>query len=89
MTYEKVSFSEYVELARNEYKNLTEKYPELCELSKREIDVFLLLLTDKTQAQIAEELFVSYSSVHFHCKNIYKKLEINSRKQLLIKYKNI
>jgi len=47
------------------------------------------LLTDKTQTQIAEELYISHSSVHFHCKNIYKKLDINSRKQLLIKYKNI
>ncbi|MBQ7416467.1 MAG: hypothetical protein IJW14_05495, partial [Oscillospiraceae bacterium] len=46
-------------------------------------------LTDKTQAQIAKELFITHSAVHFHCKNIYRKLEINSRRQLLIKYKEI
>ena len=86
---EKLNYFDYLALAQNEYKLLLEKYPELSLLSKREFEVFAQLLTDKTQAQIAEELFVSHSSVHFHCKNIYKKLNINSRKQLLIKYKEI
>ncbi len=86
---EKLNYFDYLALAQNEYKLLLEKYPELSLLSKREFEVFAQLLTDKTQAQIAEELFVSHSSVHFHCKNIYKKLDINSRKQLLIKYKDI
>ena len=85
----KLNYFDYLALAQSEYKLLLEKYPELSLLSKREFEVFAQLLTDKTQAQIAEELFVSHSSVHFHCKNIYKKLSINSRKQLLIKYKEI
>ncbi len=79
----------YMALAENEYKHLLESYPELKNLSKRELEVFSQLLTDKTQVQIAEELYITHSSVHFHCKNIYKKLEINSRRQLLIKYKDI
>ncbi len=86
---EKLNYFDYLALADNEYKRLLEKYPELTNLSKRELDVFAKLLTDKTQAQIAEALFISHSSVHFHCKNIYKKLNISSRKQLLIKYKDI
>ena len=86
---ERLNYFDYLAMAKNEYKRLLCKYPELTKLSKRELDVFAHLLTDKTQAQIAEELFVSHSSVHFHCKNIYKKLEINSRKQLLIKYKDV
>ncbi len=89
MEKEKLNYFDYMALAENEYKRLLENYPELTELSKREMEVFAQLLTDKTQQQIAEELFVSHSSVHFHCKNIYKKLDINSRKQLLIKYKDI
>lgn len=84
----KLSFLDYMILAENEYKRLLEKYPELGRLSKREMDVFARLLTDKTQMKIAEELFITHSSVHFHCKNIYKKLNINSRKQLLIRYKD-
>ncbi len=86
---EKLNYFDYLALAKNEYTLLLEKYPELAKLSKREFEVFAQLLTDKTQAQIAEELFISHSSVHFHCKNIYKKLTISSRKQLLIKYKDI
>ena len=85
---EKLSFLDYIALAEAEYKRLLEQYPELERLSKREMDVFARLLTDKTQAKIAEELYISHSSVHFHCKNIYRKLQINSRKQLLIRYKD-
>ncbi len=86
---ERLNYFDYLALAENEYKLLLEKYPELGRLSKREFEVFAHLLSDKTQGQIAEELFVSHSSVHFHCKNIYQKLELSSRKQLLIKYKDI
>ena len=85
---DKLTFLDYIALAEAEYKRLLEQYPELELLSKREMDVFARLLTDKTQVQIAEELYISHSSVHFHCKNIYRKLQISSRKQLLIRYKD-
>ncbi len=84
-----LNYFNYIALAENEHKRLLETYPELENLSKRELEVFAQLLTDKTQAQIAEELYITHSSVHFHCKNIYKKLGISSRKQLLIKYKDL
>jgi len=84
-----LNYFDYMALAESEYKQLLEAYPELKTLSKRELEVFAQLLTDKTQAQIAESLFITHSSVHFHCKNIYRKLSINSRRQLLIKYKEI
>ena len=85
----KKNYFEYLALAETEYKRLLAKYPELSRLSKRELDVFAQLLTAKTQIQIAETLFITQSSVHFHCKNIYRTLELSSRKQLLIKYKDI
>ena len=85
----KLNYFDLLALAESEHKRLLKKYPELTKLSKRELDVFAHLLTDKTQSQIAEELYISHSSVHFHCKNIYLKLNLNSRKQLLIKYKDI
>ena len=84
-----LNYFDYIALAENEHKRLLEIYPELEKLSRRELEVFAQLLTDKTQAQIAEKLFITHSSVHFHCKNIYKKLGISSRKQLLIKYKDL
>ncbi len=84
-----LNYFNYIALAENEHKRLLEFYPELEKLSRRELEVFAHLLTDKTQAQIAEELFITHSSVHFHCKNIYRKLGIKSRKQLLIRYKEL
>ena len=84
-----LNYFDYIALAENEHKRLLEIYPELESLSRRELEVFAHLLTDKTQAQIAEELFITHSSVHFHCKNIYRKLGIKSRKQLLIRYKDL
>lgn len=84
-----LNYFDYIALAENEHKRLLEIYPELEKLSRRELEVFAHLLTDKTQAQIAEDLFITHSSVHFHCKNIYRKLGIKSRKQLLIRYKDL
>ena len=84
-----LDYFDYIALAENEHKRLLEIYPELENLSKRELEVFAQLLSDKTQAQIAEELFITHSSVHFHCKNIYRKLGIKSRKQILIRYKDL
>lgn len=84
-----LNYFNYIALAENEHKRLLEIYPELENLSRRELEVFAHLLTDKTQAQIAEELFITHSSVHFHCKNIYRKLGIKSRKQILIRYKDL
>ena len=89
MTDKKLGFLEYVELAKQELKSVRQIYPELAKLSPREMEVFAHLLSDKTQEEIARELFISSSSVHFHCKNIYKKLHLTSRKQLLIKYKDL
>ena len=88
-THEKLSFFEYMALAKQELLSIQAEHPELVKLSPREIEVFAYLLTDKTQEEIARELFISSSSVHFHCKNIYKKLEVSGRRQILIKYKDL
>ena len=88
-TQEKLSFFKYMELAKQELQTIQEVHPELTKLSSREIEVFAYLLTDKTQEDIAKELFISSSSVHFHCKNIYKKLEVTGRRQILIRYKDL
>lgn len=84
-----MNYFEYIKKAKNEFKTLVIEFPELANLSKREMDVFAQLLTDQTLQEIATELYISYSSVHFHCKNIYRKLGISNRKQLLIKYKDL
>ena len=83
------SFFDCLKRAKEEFQSLTEIHPELAALSARELEVFFHLLSDKTLSMIGEELVISYSSVHFHCKNIYRKLNLSSRRQLLITYKDL
>ena len=82
-------YFEYIRMAKQEFQKLLVSYPELATLSVKEMEVFELLLTDKIMSRIAQELYISLSAVHFHCKNIYKKLNISNRRQLLIRYKDL
>lgn len=84
-----MKYFDYVRMAKEEFKLLLDIHPELSDLSMKELEVFELLLTDKTMVVIAEELFISLSAVHFHCKNIYKKLNVSNRRQFLIAYKDL
>lgn len=84
-----LKYFDYIKMAKKEFQTLLKIHPELDTLSVKELEVFELLLSDKTMVEIAEELYVSRSAVHFHCKNIYKKLNISNRRQFLIKYKDL
>ena len=48
-------------------------------LSKRELEILSLLVDGKNYKLIAEALFVSPHTVRTHIKNIYQKLQVNSR----------
>ncbi|SNZ00869.1 response regulator transcription factor [Flagellimonas pacifica] len=54
-------------------------------LSKQEQNVKVLILQGKSNKEIANELFISLSTVKTHITNIYSKLNIASRKELLKK----
>lgn len=54
-------------------------------LSRREKEVVTLLLQGKSNKQIALSLDVSERTVEFHLKNIYAKLQVNSRVELILK----
>lgn len=57
-------------------------------LSKRERDVCKLLLEGYTLRQISAVLSIAYSTVNTYCTSVYRKLNINSRAELLILFKN-
>jgi len=63
--------------------------PDIKTLTSREREVFDLLLTDKPPKEIANSLKVSYYTVDFHRKNLYRKLGIQSRTELFAKYLNM
>lgn len=54
-------------------------------LSNREKEVLDLLCEGNNYREIAEQLFVSPNTVRFHLKNIYKKLEVNSKYEAVMK----
>jgi len=57
-------------------------------LSKREIEVCKLLLEGYTLRQISAILSIAYSTVNTHCTYAYRKLNINSRTELILLFKD-
>lgn len=55
-------------------------------LTQKEIQVLKLLVQGLRYKQIAEQMGVSINGARFHVKNIYKKLHINARPQLMKMY---
>lgn len=55
-------------------------------LTPRENDLFLLLLEGYTLKESAKQLSVKYSTANTHMTSIYKKLNVNSRAELIINY---
>ena len=53
-------------------------------LTKRELEVVLLLREGYSNAKIAEDLFVSESTIKKHLSNIFGKLGLNSRTEVLV-----
>ena len=51
-------------------------------LTKREVEILVLIVNDFNNPQIAQKLFISRRTVEQHRKNINRKLEINTPFQL-------
>ncbi|MCY4512072.1 MAG: helix-turn-helix transcriptional regulator, partial [Bdellovibrionales bacterium] len=54
-------------------------------LSKREIEVVMLVLEGSTNREVAHDLCVAEKTVKFHLTNVYKKLNISRRSQIFWK----
>jgi DNA-binding CsgD family transcriptional regulator len=68
----------------NEQTDVFKKY----NLSKREIEVCKLLLEGYTLRQISVILSIAYSTVNTYCTSTYRKLNINSRTELIMLFKD-
>ncbi len=64
------------------------KNKSVVSLSKQEVNIKNLILQGKSNKEIANELFVSLSTVKTHITNIYQKLNISNRNELELKFKN-
>ncbi len=57
-------------------------------LSKREREICMLLLKGYTMRQSGSVLDISYATVNTYCTSLYRKLDINSRTELLVLFKD-
>jgi LuxR family maltose regulon positive regulatory protein len=61
----------------------------LSPLSERELEVLRLIAAGKSNAAIADTLYISLSTVKTHINNLYSKLGVESRTQALVRAKEI
>jgi LuxR family maltose regulon positive regulatory protein len=57
--------------------------PDEIAVTRRELVVLERLTTGLTHAQIAAELFVSENTLKSHCRNLYRKLGVHSREEVV------
>ncbi|MBS9461881.1 response regulator transcription factor [Flagellimonas sp. 389] len=67
--------------AKTKAKMLVEK------LTPQEEKIVQQILQDKSNKEIAAELFVSHSTIKTHINNLYKKLEVSSRHEIVVLFK--
>lgn len=58
------------------------------DLSRQERNIQTLILEGKTNKEIANELFISLSTVKTHITNIYSKLKVSNRRELVQRFQN-
>ena len=58
--------------------------PRLVELSDRESEVLALIAKGLTNAQIADELYLSIETVKTYVKRLYAKLDVHNRAQAAV-----
>ena len=80
----KLGFSRYY--IRGNIKKMSQIDPEGYNLSRREQEILSLLLTELPLKEIASTMKISYSGAYFHTQNVYRKLGIKSRMELLVKF---
>jgi DNA-binding NarL/FixJ family response regulator len=64
-------------------KNLLLEYS----LSRRETQILELLMKGFTYKEISEECFISLDTVFTHIRSIYKKLDVRSKAEIIIKFR--
>ncbi len=68
-------------------KNIKRKTLTVTDLTKQEITIKKLIIDGKTNKEIANELHISLNTVKTHISNIYQKLNISNRRDLIISFK--
>jgi DNA-binding CsgD family transcriptional regulator len=83
----KTNFLDFLLMTKDAEKE-TKIIPEKV-LTAREYDIFLLLMENKTNQYISDEKHITLSTVKFHNRSIYKKLNVHIKKELIDTYKDL
>lgn len=85
-----IAFQKTEKLLATEFaKNVsTDERFKLFELSKREIEIIDFIVRNRTAKEIATDLYIAKSTVDKHIANILKKVNVNSKYELVSKYYN-
>lgn len=62
---------------------------KLRRLSDREKEILGYMMQGYTLPQVAQRLYISLNTVKTHGSNIYRKLEVNTRQELLLRYLDV
>jgi DNA-binding CsgD family transcriptional regulator len=71
----------YLLSRQREYKK-SHKDHSRSRLTSQEQNIVAEILKDKTNKEIATDLFISHSTVKTHINNLYKKLNVSSREEI-------
>lgn len=74
-------------IEKNETEITSEEFSRKHELTKRETEVLQLISEGMLNAGIGKKIFVSTNTVKYHLKNIYIKLDVKNRAEVLNKIK--
>ena len=75
---------------RNDRDKAPTSAPPLIEpLSEREMEVFRLLASGRTNREIASDLFVTVGTIKAHTSNIYAKLQVRNRTEALARAREL
>lgn len=61
----------------------SDDFQKRLQLSKRELEVLVLICQGQTSTRIGKSLFISKHTVETHRKNIFRKLDVNSSTELV------
>lgn len=73
----------FTDIPKNKQDKTMLELKEFKELTEREVEVIKMLLRGYTYKAIAEKLFITENTIKYHVKNIYQKLEVKNKMELI------